>query len=215
MKFGDVFIEEKRGFFLVRIYIGITPFSLLYLTDCNDRVYLREPEVCCVLALFVVEETKENIISKLEKNDCTYARSSLEVLSTPCFNIEKELKCYMLKRQMQDGVRPKIVEDRKQFALDTVGKKFELLASLKKGQQYKMLFDDRIYTYLGYKYTEETDIMDTIPSFIRDDGFVTAMLVPACTSEEKYDKSIEDEKYKDYYDYGMLKEKYKNWNWYL
>lgn len=215
MKFGDVFIEDKRGFFYVRVYIGIAPFVLLYLTDCNDKVYLREPEVCRVLSLIVVNPTKENIISKIEHNNCTYARCSLDVLSHSYFNIEHELKCYMLKKQLQDGERPTIIEDRKQYAISTVGEKFALLASLKKGHQYRMKFDDRVYTYLGYKYLKKSDKVDTLPSFIRDDGFVTVIGEPVCTDEERYDKSVEDERYKDYYDYGMLKDKYKDWNWYL
>ena len=213
MKFGDVFIEKKRGLGFVRVYIGIAPFRFYYLTSCNDRVYLREPNICCVLALIVGKPTKEDILSKIEQNDCTYARCSLEVLSNSCFNIEQELNFYMVKKQLQDGVKPMIVEDRKQYAIRTVGEKFSLLTSLKKGQQYRMQFDNRIYTYLGYKYL--SNIIDRIPSFIRDDGWVTVFQEPVCTNEGKYDKLVEDERYKDYYDYGMLKDKFKDWNWYL
>ena len=213
MTFGDVFIETMRGYSLVKIYVGIVPMVMLYLTDCNEKAYLNKSDVCSVVAMFCVTVDRDSILDKLTRNDCTYSRCSIKDLNDFAFNVEDDLKHYMIKRQIQDGIRPEIVEDIQKYVKKDFGKKFQLLTTLRKGQKYKMSFDNMLYIYLGYKVKDEK--VDTLPSFIREDGFTKAMLVTTCEDIDEYDNIVENEFYRNYYDYGMLKETYSDWSWYL
>lgn len=212
MRFGDVFEKKQRGYSVIQIYVGILPTNVA-VTQCNRKLYLSQPEILSVVSMFVVKVTRENIAKKLRTGTCVQSTSSL-IEEEPLYNMEDELNLYLIKKRLtNDNIR--VIDDLGKYIRDNFSEKYKDYVNFKKGYLYQAK-DGELYTCIGFKDIKDAkDSIEKVPTFKTSKGnlakiFVSDMFFP---EERGYVGAGEYTYY--YLDYSQLKEKYKDYEWYL